>query len=868
MFWKKDKKQEEWAMVLNPLKSEVEKAELVEKLVEIFPFSLEEASQLVERTPMALFDDLPLSTASELKLYFKNLNVEVLITNDKDLKRKCFRVVWPKEPNLDFLKGLQTEARPVLAEHEMKQPQVAEPLGAIVHPVISDEEPNFEDTIEDLQKTLDTLEEPKEIYGKGVADKPLRQPREVKPVDAKKLQEQATESALEKSAKEESEDKEKPAENNLSTSLGQETRPKVSKRGRTLPEEPEVEEKSVDQKIDSLYKELGGTAGAGLGPVKEELKASLAEVPLEETKAPPAESVKEKGIVPAQDLAREAEKAVVPEHVSSENLGVGIDLAKPTEIKKEDKPAETSLPAGPRPTGEVTQDIILKQPRFVGDIKPEKTEKLRKKEELNITPVIKEDKTLFDDVILDVQTSVPLGSVEKDKPTLAKKSKETISAMPVPQFVETKTSQSMPREALKERDSLRDEVQRLVEQNESLAQENQNLLDKNVELKALEETVSRAEGDLLELNEKIARIERENVMMKSEFARLRDFESANKDLEQRIALLTNELKEASRAQEDVEKATQLSQQLEEEKEALEEKYSLLSSTSEQRIKKYEEEISELAQALEVKESERFQMKEALNDLDKRCKALNEIVEEYEKRSGEFQDKQQESTQKIKDLERALTANGAKIAKQDEELATLKAEHSAFEQKRIEIADKIRNLLAINKELMHYKESTLHVNEQLKKNKREFDEKLAFYEKELQTKSEQLNLKTRQLEEIAGENDRFKVEIGQMRNQIKSFTAEKDRIELVQKRAQLQSSISEKEVLLSRITAEQDAFAKQLDEKKGLLAELEKKRAEIEQSLLDVKRSEKHVLETLMKKDKPRPKSGKFSTEEPDDNPTE
>jgi septal ring factor EnvC (AmiA/AmiB activator) len=866
MFWKKDKKQEEWAMVLNPLKSEVEKAELVEKLVEIFPFSLEEASQLVERTPMALFDDLPLSTASELKLYFKNLNVEVLITNDKDLKRKCFRVVWPKEPNLDFLKGLQTEAKPASAEREMKQPLGAEPLGAIVHPVTSDEEPNFEDTIEDLQKTLDTLEEPQEIYGKGAVDKPVRQLREVKPVDAKKLQGQAPESTLEKSAKKETGDNEKPAEDNLSTSLGQDTRPKVSKRGRTLPEEPEVEEKSVDQKIDSLYKELGGTAGAGLGPVKEERNAPLAEVPAENKKAAPVESVKKKGIVPDQDLARAAEKAVAPEHVSIENLGDGIELAKPAEMKGEDKPAE------PRPAGdpkeEVSQDIIVKQPQFLGDIKPEKTEKLRKKEELKITPAIKEDKTLFDDVIIDVQTAGPLGSVEKDKPTLAKKSKETISATPVPQSIETKPSQTMPSKALKEQDLLRDEVQRLVEQNESLAQENQSLLDKNGELKDLEETVSRAEGDLLELNEKIARFERENVLMKSELAGLREIESANKDLEQRIALLTNELKEASRAQEEVEKATQLSQQLEEEKEAIEEKYSLLSSTSEQRIKKYEEEISELAQALEVKESERFQMKEALDDLNKRCKALNEIVEEYEKRSGEFQDKQQESTQRIKDLERVLTANEVKISKQDEELAALKAEHSAFEQKRIEIADKIRNLLAINKELMHYKESTLHVNEQLKKNKREFDEKLAVYEKELQTKSEQLNLKTRELEETAGENDRFKVEIGQMRNQIKSFTAEKDRIELVQKRAQLQSSISEKEGLLSRITAEQDAFAKQLDEKKGLLAELEKKRADIEQSLLEVKRSEKHILETLMKKDKPRPKSGKFSTEEPDDNPTE
>jgi hypothetical protein len=85
---------------------------------------------------------------------------------------------------------------------------------------------------------------------------------------------------------------------------------------------------------------------------------------------------------------------------------------------------------------------------------------------------------------------------------------------------------------------------------------------------------------------------------------------------------------------------------------------------------------------------------------------------------------------------------------------------------------------------------------------------------------------------------------------------------------LQSSINEKEVLLSKIAAEQDAFVKQLDEKKNLLAELEKKRLEIEQSLLEIKRSEKHILETLMKKDKPRPQSGKFSTEEPDDNPAE
>ncbi|MBN1492591.1 MAG: hypothetical protein JW938_00440 [Candidatus Omnitrophica bacterium] len=949
MFWK-NKKQEEWAMVLNPLKSEVEKAELVEKLIEIFPFSLDEASQLVERTPLVLFDDLPLSTASELKLYFKQLNVDVLITNDKNIKRKCFKAVWPSLPSFDFLKSLHEQElpseapveerkkeEPQPAETEFETPSPEEEALPEAKPKMTDDEPNFDEAIGDLQKALDTIEEPEEIYGKGSTPaKKIKPLKEIKPKDEKPSVQKEKE-PLPKEEPARSSGEEVPFQAMPPEGLGEPPVESVITKGPSPDAKPAKEEKpedqTVDEKIASLYKELEGTTGikpeGGVKkPVEDETfitpeKTTTADIPATIEEKPelpsadeksPQEDIKDDVIEEVEEKIADTVPDVEPEESKSSEHKVEAASSK-EDVKKSDEKVTEEVKETPKE--KPSQDIVITSPKFIGGVKEEKKEKLRKRDELIVpssaTPPA--DKTLFDDVKPEPKEKKTdeVASPPHDVPPVVeehdKKEKELISEAFVTQEKVKKAPAEKKPEIAGGTQELQDELKRLSEQNDELAIENQDLLEKNRSLADLEEKAAAYEKELLVLNDtvealrrendilkqstdtnselqnnldlleqkivdhevelteckdKIETLEREKSLLKEKLGAAQQMEQTTKDLEERITLLTTELKEASRLQDEYERLSKISQQLEEDKESIETKYAQLTATHEQRIKELENELERLSQVIEVKESERVEAQDAFDDLNKRCNALNEIVEEYEKRCGEFQDQQQVAAQRIKDLERAMANVDADMSKKDAEIAALKQEQESFNQKRKEIADKIRNLLAINKELMQYKENARDVLEQLHKNKREFDHKLATQEKELQQKSDLLNEKMRQLEDLSQENDRFKVEIGQMRNQIKSFTAEKDRIELMQKRAQLQTSITEKEANLKKILADQEAFQGELQLKRKVLEDLELKRAEIEKSLQDVKRSEKHVLEMLMKKDKPKPKPSRFTTEEPED----
>jgi len=88
----------QWCVILSPIESELHKAETVEKIVEIFPLSIEEASQLVERTPIILLENLSYDTAKRIKDLFANIQADILLTDDAFQRRKCYRTVWPQDP--------------------------------------------------------------------------------------------------------------------------------------------------------------------------------------------------------------------------------------------------------------------------------------------------------------------------------------------------------------------------------------------------------------------------------------------------------------------------------------------------------------------------------------------------------------------------------------------------------------------------------------------------------------------------------------------------------------------------------------------------------------------------------------------------
>lgn len=100
---KKQEEEQNWCIVLTPLRNEIDKKKVARKISEVFYLSLEEALDLVSNTPIILLDNLSRTLAAEVKDYFRNEGAELVLTNDIFYKRKCYRTVWPETPNLSFL---------------------------------------------------------------------------------------------------------------------------------------------------------------------------------------------------------------------------------------------------------------------------------------------------------------------------------------------------------------------------------------------------------------------------------------------------------------------------------------------------------------------------------------------------------------------------------------------------------------------------------------------------------------------------------------------------------------------------------------------------------------------------------------------
>lgn len=97
-------------MVLNPLKSELERNKIAKAIAQAFHLPVEESLDLVAKTPIILLDGLAYATALQVKQYFQSTNANILVSNDGLLKRRCYRTVWPTPPNLSFLHELTAKS--------------------------------------------------------------------------------------------------------------------------------------------------------------------------------------------------------------------------------------------------------------------------------------------------------------------------------------------------------------------------------------------------------------------------------------------------------------------------------------------------------------------------------------------------------------------------------------------------------------------------------------------------------------------------------------------------------------------------------------------------------------------------------------
>ncbi|MFH0984022.1 MAG: hypothetical protein V1882_00645 [Candidatus Omnitrophota bacterium] len=94
---------QDWFVVLNPLKSELERNKIAREIAKAFRLPEDEAFDLVQNTPIILMDNLLYATALQLKQHFRNSQADIVVSSDGLLKRRCYRTVWPTPPSLAFL---------------------------------------------------------------------------------------------------------------------------------------------------------------------------------------------------------------------------------------------------------------------------------------------------------------------------------------------------------------------------------------------------------------------------------------------------------------------------------------------------------------------------------------------------------------------------------------------------------------------------------------------------------------------------------------------------------------------------------------------------------------------------------------------
>ena len=90
----------DWAVILDRSNNEYARTRAVEKLADTFNLSPDEAKDLAENTPIILLDQLSLDVAERIKDHFAQSNIDCTLTNDTFSKRKCFRAIWPSQPDL------------------------------------------------------------------------------------------------------------------------------------------------------------------------------------------------------------------------------------------------------------------------------------------------------------------------------------------------------------------------------------------------------------------------------------------------------------------------------------------------------------------------------------------------------------------------------------------------------------------------------------------------------------------------------------------------------------------------------------------------------------------------------------------------
>lgn len=146
-----------WSLILNPLRSELDKRRVAEKISELFHLAFEEARELAQSTPLILLDELSHPIAQQVQVLFQEIRADVTLTNDALVKRRCYRAVWPELPSLSFLHSeTPPEEIPEKLSREMPKETAAAPAPSA--PALKEKAESSPAELQDLGKKYTELE--------------------------------------------------------------------------------------------------------------------------------------------------------------------------------------------------------------------------------------------------------------------------------------------------------------------------------------------------------------------------------------------------------------------------------------------------------------------------------------------------------------------------------------------------------------------------------------------------------------------------------------------------------------------------------------------------------------------------------------
>lgn len=159
---RKQNEEQNWSLVLSPLRNEIDKKKVAAKISEVFSLSLEESFDLTANTPIILLDNLSRKVAIQVKEFFSTTGADMVLTNDVFYKRKCYRTVWPEPPNLAFLnKEIRADNKIQTEQGKQEKLKAAEALSAMRAKESAYSQPAVPNKTDDSlrqQKLVDELE--------------------------------------------------------------------------------------------------------------------------------------------------------------------------------------------------------------------------------------------------------------------------------------------------------------------------------------------------------------------------------------------------------------------------------------------------------------------------------------------------------------------------------------------------------------------------------------------------------------------------------------------------------------------------------------------------------------------------------------